>query len=65
MIDMKATRRAIALLGAHRSELSRQQIKSLRGQVLAGDIDGATRGLNTILTRKAKKKKEVQHGIHD
>lgn len=30
--------------------LTRQQLKTLRGQVLAGDPDGADRGLRKILT---------------
>ena len=34
--------------------LTRQQIKTLRGQALAGDIDGAIKGLATI-----KRQKEV------
>lgn len=29
--------------------LTRQQKRTLRGQALAGDIDGATKGLNKII----------------
>ena len=32
--------------------LTRQQIKTLRGQALVGDIDGAVKGLENILKRK-------------
>ena len=32
--------------------LTRQQIKTLRGQALAGNIDGAIKGLERILGRK-------------
>ena len=32
--------------------LTRQQIKTLRGQALSGDIDGAIKGLERILGRK-------------
>jgi len=32
--------------------LTRQQIKTLRGQTLSGDIDGASKGLERILERK-------------
>ena len=32
--------------------LTRQQIKTLRGQALAGDIDGAIKGLERLLERK-------------
>ena len=35
--------------------LTKQQYKTLRGQVLAGDGDAAMRGLCTILNRRRKK----------
>lgn len=38
-------------LRKHHRELSRQQILTLRGQALKGDIVGAYQGLNTILQR--------------
>lgn len=34
------------------SNLTRQQIKTLRGQALSGDVDGAIKGLEKILKRK-------------
>ena len=39
-------------LCAHR--LTRQQLKTLRGQALAGDIAGAEKGLERLLTRGEK-----------
>lgn len=33
-------------------ELSAQQYNTIRGQALSGDIEGATKGLETILGRK-------------
>lgn len=45
---MKETLR---LLKAHSDHLTKQQYKTLRGQVLAGDRDAAMRGLQTILGR--------------
>ena len=48
MIDNKALGR---LLAAKRS-LTRQQYKTLKGQILAGDADGAMRGLDTIVKRR-------------
>lgn len=44
---------ALIQIKACRDRLSFQQYKTLRGQVLAGDADGALRGLRTILTREA------------
>ena len=35
--------------------LNIQQYKTLRGQVFAGDNDGAMRGLHKIINRKRKK----------
>ena len=42
---------ALIRLKAKRDKLTPQQYKTLRGQVLAGDADGAMRGLKTILRR--------------
>lgn len=36
----------------HRDHLTRQQLRTLRGQALSGDIAGAMRGLGEILLRK-------------
>lgn len=55
----ESTRRAYAnaadflrQLRKHHNRLTRQQITTLRGQALHGDIIGAYEGLNTILRRK-------------
>lgn len=42
----------IRLLGAYRPVLSHQQIATLKGQALRGDVTGAKKGLKTILARK-------------
>lgn len=47
-IDVKA----LIQLKACKGRLSPQQYRTLRGQVLAGDGDGALRGLRKILTKK-------------
>lgn len=38
-------------LATHRNKLSKQQIKTLRGQALSGDLEGAHRGLEKIMKR--------------
>ena len=43
---------ALSRLKAYRTKLTTQQYKTLRGQVLAGDADGAMRGLDKLLARK-------------
>ena len=42
---------ALMQVKACQSRLSRQQYRTLRGQVLAGDGDGALRGLRKLLRR--------------
>ena len=37
----------------HAGEITRQQLLTLRGQVMAGDADGAYKGLARILREKA------------
>lgn len=51
-MEQQATRNALSRLGEYRSKLSRQQLKTLRGQILSGNIDGAMRGLDKILKQK-------------
>ena len=43
--------KSLIRLKAHRSQLSHQQYKTLRGQVLAGDAAGAMKGLRKLLNR--------------
>lgn len=46
----------LKLLKANKNNLTRQQYKTLRGQVLAGDTEGALKGLRKICDR-------TQHNI--
>ena len=48
MVDNKALGRLLAA----KNKLSRQQYKSIKGQILAGDSEGAMRGLEKILKRE-------------
>ena len=43
------------LMKKHIKNLTRQQVKTLKGQLNSGDIVGAYKGLNKILTRQTKK----------
>jgi hypothetical protein len=43
---------ALRAIKANAGSLTRQQIKTLRGQALSGDADGAIKGLERILRRK-------------
>lgn len=42
---------ALMQIKACRDRLTVQQYKTLRGQVLAGDADGALKGLRNLLSR--------------
>ena len=43
--------KAFMALKAARGSLTKQQYRTLRGQIFAGDADGAMRGLKKILER--------------
>lgn len=43
---------ALILLNRSRKQLTPQQFKTLRGQVLAGDVEGAARGLERLKERR-------------
>ena len=45
--------KALAKLNAVRGKLSRQQIKTIRGQILSGNDEAAMKGLDTILGRQS------------
>lgn len=47
---------ALAQVKACKARLSTQQYKTLRGQILAGDSDGALKGLRSILKRGESKR---------
>ena len=42
---------AIKYIKSHRKKLTAQQYRTLKGQCIAGDIDGALKGLDKILSR--------------
>lgn len=48
MVDTKALGRLLAA----KPKLTRQQYKTIKGQILAGDADGALKGLQRLLSAK-------------
>lgn len=52
-MDNKAE--AYRYLRQYSSYLTRQQLRTLAGQIKAGNVDGAIKGLNTILERAGRK----------
>lgn len=53
---------AMMFLKACQRKLSRQQYKTLRGQVLAGDSQGAMKGLKRLLDRSKQSAQSVTSG---
>lgn len=49
---------AFKVIEAHRHQLTRQQLQTLRGQVKAGNPDAALRGLDKILERSVPNERE-------
>ena len=47
-VNGQKERGAILALGKLRENLTRQQIRSLRGQILSGEIDSAMRGVKRL-----------------
>lgn len=41
-----------SLLNKHRSQLTKQQFKTIKGQIVAGDYVGARKGLKKLLNKK-------------
>jgi hypothetical protein len=50
-MDAVTTGQAMARLKHYKRRLRPQQYTTLRGQILAGDIDGALQGLRKLLKR--------------
>lgn len=59
----KQTREAYALLREYRRNLSRQQIRTLKGLMMAGDAEGAMRGMKRI-TKEGQYKNRACHKGH-
>ncbi len=49
------TNTAFLYLNGFRKKLTKQQYKTLKGQIVAGDIDGAMKGLRKILVRASER----------
>lgn len=50
--------KALGRLLANKNKLTRQQYKTLKGQILAGNAEGAMRGLEKLVNQKAVKQNE-------
>ena len=60
MDDVKEiSKDALRVLRCCKSRLTRQQYKTLRGQILAGDDIGAMKGMTKILNRKEEEVSKV------
>lgn len=48
--------KTIKMFDKNKSKLTKQQYKTLRGQCLAGDVEGALKGFYRILRREERSK---------
>ena len=46
-------------LAKYKSQITPQEMRTLRGQIKAGDIDAAWRGLNKIMARQSAKPPDI------
>lgn len=46
---------ALSVLNRYRTKIARQQYKTLKGQILAGDYYGAMKGLKKIVSREERR----------
>ena len=44
--------KAMTLLKTHRLNLTQQQYRTLKGQILSGNTDGAMKGLQKLIRKK-------------
>ena len=58
-MDMRG---ALIAIRKSKRELTRQQIKTLQGQVFSGNIEGAMKGLRTLKQRAAQQAAVQQTG---
>ena len=53
-MDTEKMRAALAYLKQKKPELTVQQYRTIRGQILAGDEDGAIRGIDRVVERNRR-----------
>ena len=59
MADMN-TAKFVSQLKKYRNELPKQTIKTLKGQALSGDLEGARKGLGTLIRRRVGRCERAQ-----
>lgn len=53
-MDIEKMQTALSYLKKKKSELTVQQYRTIKGQILAGDEDGAIRGINRVVERNRR-----------
>jgi len=59
MVDMD-TMQFVTELKRYKDVLPKQTIKTLRGQALSGDLEGARKGQGTVLRRRVDRSERAQ-----
>ena len=55
--------KALGRLLANKNKLTRQQYKTIKGQILAGDAEGAMRGLEKLTKKRTTKTVSICEGV--
>lgn len=59
MVDMD-TMKFVMELKRYKDVLPKQTIKTMKGQALSGDLEGAKKGLGTLLRRRVDRSERAQ-----
>ncbi|MGQ4666823.1 hypothetical protein ACUIJN_13520 [Metabacillus halosaccharovorans] len=59
MVDMD-TMKFVMELKRYKDVLPKQTIKTMKGQALSGDLEGAKKGLGTVLRRRVDRSERAQ-----
>ena len=64
-MDTEKMRAALAYLKKKKLELTVQQYRTIKGQIIAGDEDGAIRGIDRVVEGQRPKDREIPDPLHD
>ena len=51
---------ALSVLNEHRHDITRQEFKTLRGQILAGEDEAAMKGLSKALRKRVRENEHTE-----
>lgn len=60
MKSKQVNQTALSVLNEHRYDITRQEFKTLRGQILAGEDEAAMKGLSKALRRRIRENEQPE-----